>query len=487
MSEKLMPDIRQEFLVKCAEQSIELMNIGVEPNAALAKVAKDAELNSKEVALVSHAINNSKTLSVLANSDSKDKDKPFSLTNAELVNQNLYAADPMVDSEADKAETAANKEADKPVGQILSKNKKEAAELSRVEQDSYLDVDPVDHAAAFRTATGTDPVTHLAIKVAATIDHETGEASFTVENEASREAHNPYHKLAGIRIQAEEASVIYTRARQDAMDGIDKLAHEFRRMDAPAFDRVEVAALLSGVDPQTPEIIYEMAELARVGHKRAGVIKTAGEFTMSQREASLSNVMRGIDEAWVKAANALAVKNILLDAHEAVSQKIAAHLEKVSAAKSDKPEKESGGIAPHLKDVGDQAMRLSVGLGSVPEQLSGADFHGKSKAVDLIQAASGDYGDGPEYDQPNKTPMGLDFRQEMNGADTRGKIDSLLQDEFIRHHPIQDVVSAYNRALSVSPNLGHAELSSLVKQDLAAGGAVPLDTLLRTSTSHPAV
>ncbi len=486
MSNKLMSDERQEFLVKCAEQTIELMNIGVTPNAALTKVAKDAELNSKEVALVSHAINNSKTLSVLATSEDKDKDKPFTITNAELVNQNLYDADPKVDAAASKDEKAADKEADKPVGQQF-KNKKEAAALSCQEASSYLDADPVDHASAFRAAVGTDEVVHRSMKCAAVIDHETGEASFTIENEDARETHNPYHKLASIRIQAEEASLLYTHARQQAMDGIDKLANEFRRMDSPAFDRVETAAILAGVDPQTPEIIYEMAELSKLGHKRAGVVKTAGEFRMSQREATLSNVMCDINEAWIKAANALTVKHILDEAHQVVSQKIAQYLEKVSAAKSDKPDKEPSGITPHLKDVGDQATRLSVGLSSVPEQLSGADFHGKSKAIDLLQSASGDYGDGPEYEQPNKTPNGVEFRQELNGVDTRGKIDNLLQDEFIRQHPIQDVVSAYNRALSVNPNLGHAELSSLVKQDLAAGGAVPLDTLLRTSTSHPSV
>ena len=82
---------------------IDLMNIGSEPNSALRHVKKAFELNDNEVTLVSHAVNNSKQLSHLQNSDSKDKDKPFPLTSAEQVTGANSKADMDVSSDQSKA------------------------------------------------------------------------------------------------------------------------------------------------------------------------------------------------------------------------------------------------------------------------------------------------------------------------------------------------------------------------------------------------
>jgi len=67
MSEKLMSDERHEHLLKSAEETVGLMNIGIDPNAALAKVAEDKNLNDHEVDVVAHAVNNSKQLAYLQN------------------------------------------------------------------------------------------------------------------------------------------------------------------------------------------------------------------------------------------------------------------------------------------------------------------------------------------------------------------------------------------------------------------------------------
>jgi len=46
------------------------------------------------------------------------------------------------------------------------------------------------------------------------------------------------------------------------------------------------------------------------------------------------------------------------------------------------------------------------------------------------------------------------------------------------------VVDSYNRAMSVNPRFGEAELTSYIRSDLATEGGVPLDLQLRATKSH---
>jgi hypothetical protein len=500
-----MTDARQEFLIKAAEDTIGLMNVGVDPNAALAKVAKDSELNSKEVALVSHAINNSKTISHLTGSKPEDKEKPFTLTNADVVNRNLYEADPLTETAAKAKAKSLDKVEDEKAGQSLKPaNKKEAGARSRIETRSYHDVEPEDQTELLYRAFGRDTVLHITQKVACSLEGDSLTPTLTVTKTHVPDGFTAlYHqsechldKLSSIRIQIEEAGVIATRARDQVDTELTKLAHEMRRLDAPRFDRVEQCARLNGCSDLALDLGFEMSKAAKFGHARATEIKTAGVMLFSPREYAVATLLCDADRQIKVATDAMAAKSILIEAHEDLRVKI----EKL-AAKADGGGDKSGGkgsgkggdgvagATSLVQDTGKQLTNLST-LGDMGDKLTGAHYFDSHKNThDLLNSVTErSVGEKPmSYEAPDKSPFDVGFRQNLNNVDSRARIERLMQDDFVGHHPIQDVVGAYNRSLSTNPNLGDAELSGLVKQDLAAGGTVPLDTLLRTRESQEPV
>jgi hypothetical protein len=438
-----MPDDRHDHLYKCAEQVIGLMNAGAKPDAALSKVAHDGGLNPKEVTLVSHAVNNSKTLSHLTNSKADEKGGPFLLTNAEVVNQQLNDSDQVVPGKEKDVEKERKSDLEK---------KKEAAAWSNQDLNVYLDAPVVDNASVFSQACGiAEPF--CAIKAASVKVASDGSVEFT----PGRDAHQ---KIGRIRHMADDARTEFIRARDLAVQSIEKLAGEFRRTDAPKFARIEQLCAHEGCADSTLEVIFDQADLAKYGHKRAEGEKLAGVLEINRREAQLVR-------------ETLHVESLLKSAAD--------HL--VQARYYDE---RYGEIETQLSKLATPSMaaQLADDLVAIPGAVTGTSGSGGAAgqgAVDFYGSVAGNTpGEkAPEYKQPNQTPISLHTRQEIANTAGRGQIESLLGDEYIGKHPIQNVVQAFNRARSTNPNLGDAELQSLVRQDLASEGGVPIDTLLR--------
>lgn len=439
MTLKLMSDDRHEYLVKCAEQVIGLMNGGAKPNSALSKVARDAGLNAKEVTLVSHAVNNSKTLSHLANSKADDKGKPFPLTNAEVVNQQLNDHDPVVPSEKKDLETERKGDLEK---------KKEAALRTYEDDATYLDAPVVDHAAVFRQACGMDDMPRLGAKIAQVVIKQDGVIDF-------EDGQDAIVKIGAIKTRAEESRLESTRQRDLAVQVIEKLAGEFRLLDASRFDRIEKIAAHKGCGDETLALIFDLTDIEKLGHCRATGEKLAGLVEVTAREDRLAGLTLQVESLIKAAADAQVDARYFSSVYRELETEL-------------------------LKHGTSMAAQLADDLVAIPGDMMGGAANRKD-VVDLYGTAAGSTPaeKGPAFKEEDQTPLSLHTRQDVANVTGRGQIEKLLGDEYIGKHPIQNVVEAFNRARSVNPNLGDAELSNLVRQDLASEGGVPLDTLLR--------
>lgn len=428
-----MSDARQDALIKCAERTIELMNAGVHPDAALLKVAKDEQLNDKEVVLVSAAVNNSKAVSQLVNAEKpEDKEKPFLLTNAEVVNQNLYESQPTVG---------------KGEKQLAAENKKEAAARSNIEDGYYLDDSEPATAANLDAFFGVDTARPQAKVAALTVSDD-----LAVEVTSGLFARA---KLAAVKRAAADASEAATAAADAANVAYGKVATLMRRADAPRWGEVEKIARVLGADEDTLDYVFNLAKLASFGHTRDNT-KVAGVVECTRAVKEVADLTLQAESFDKRAAACLDVVHHLLSEYDRAEAKLAGE----------------DGAAEAVNHV-------STELGELPDKLTGAAFH-NSKAVDLLGAAADSAGEAPQFDA-NHPPLGAGTRQEAANIGGRTAIEKMMADDFIGHHPITDVVAAFNRASSANPNLGEAELHALVKQDLASGGNVPLDTLSRVA------
>ncbi len=445
MSLQPMSDDRQQHLIKCAQKVIELMNISVKPDAALVKVAKDEDLNSNEVALVSHAVNNSKTLSHLAGSAPEDKGAPFTLTNAELANAQLNDSHPASEAKQDGVEKEAKK---------TEAWKKEAAASSLYEYSSYLDIDQEDHRPMARTAFGVEAPALPQAKLASVGLDDDLQVQF-------EDGVDSLKKIAKLARQAEAARTEASYERDCGLNILSKLAVELRRTDAPRWDRIEKLAVAKGIGSDTLDLIYGGCALEGIGCKRAGTEKLAGYVEASAREMVLVAAALQLESHIKRAGACSATQDLLQDRHD----ELEARLMKVSGT----------------FDV------INSEVSALPDKLTGAAYAGPSKTVELLGSAAGnmrsDGDEGSGYDKGDNTPLSLDARQNLTNVGGRQQIESLLGDEFIGKHPIPNVVDAFNRAMKTNPNLGEAELTQLVRQDLAGDGA-PLDTLLRVGESR---
>jgi hypothetical protein len=441
-----MSDDRQQHLVKCAEDVIGLMNVGVKPDAALLKVAKDEALNTNEVTLVSRAINNSKTLSHLASAKADEKGAPFTLTNAELVNQQLNDKDPVVPGKEKSLESERKSDLDK---------KKEAAASSLFDDGFYLDPVQDDHAAKFREACGkADQLQQR--KVASVVIDEDLSVSFENGEDATA-------KLAHLKSQADQARTNYAKAHETAIVAVEKFASAFLVPAAPNFARIEKLAQYHGCAQEILDTAYALAGLDRWKVKRASGEKLAGLIEASPVETELVDVALRAETLLKEAASWLALKEHLTEAHD----EILAGLKKQAEA-----------------DLSSSVERASKDISELPDAVMGHGVDRKGIS-DLLGSAAGSSPaeTAPSFNEPDKTPLPINSRQELANTDGRLSIEHLLGDPYIGAHPLQNVVAAFNRAQSVNPGLGQSELASLVRQDLASEGGVPLDTLLRTRDS----
>jgi hypothetical protein len=459
-AEALMEDRRREELVKVASDCIELMNVGVDGDVALAKLAADNMMNDHEVELVAHAVNNSKQLAHLQTSKPEDREKPFPLINVDSVkdiksqplqpetNADVNTGD-RYGSQEEMGDTTADKQSAPDAVQINKKILKDAAASTYVEKGDYrLRKAAEDRVGILREAWGIQEVA--------------GRQTTPV---------NPYLKLAAFDVCIDEARTRAAGARNGCLSLLNKIAGELRRIDAPPFDRIEKAAHAEGVTPQLMDIIYEAAHLDT---ERPDLTKVAADenFYVNEREYDIVKDCVRADTMFKEAANAKAAQGALIGKKKVAASAI--------GGKKEPKDQEPSLMAPvpATFDVKADLGEIGKEIAEAPAAFGGLTSERVSEAAGLEPDASA------REIRDVRELISDESKSELQDMEVRSTIEELMQDEYIGGHTLPEVVEAYNAAMSVNPNFGTAELVSYVRQHLATQGAVPLDLQLRAATAH---
>ncbi len=440
-----MNDSRQNQLMKAAEVVVCLINAQVDPSVALRKVAADNNMNSKEVDLVSAAVNNSQVISHLETSKPEDKHAPFVITNADEV----------VDKEHpdDKDTIGQEQEEDKDAGRDATEIKdvitKEALSRSFIDNTDYRKVKS---------------------------DIATLRAEWDVRDTklAAWQDPTPMNKLRKYKHIVNEAKLAYTVNRDSALDKIASLASKFTFVVKPDFALMEKAALAEGVTPEILDIVYEAGNLSK--HKIArNQTKTAGEtIYVTKPVMDLVKNLKEIDKLWKMASDSWIAYEKAIEVHNEREENLLP-ITKVAADK----EKDHGSLFGNSLDLGHVASQAGEHMGAFPEEYTGLNNSGSDTIGNLGHIMNVTKGEG----EPSNT-LEYNVQQPIKNMGTRKTIESLMADKYIGGHSLPEVVEAYNRAMSVNPKFGLAELQSYLRQDLASAGAVPLDLQIRASKSH---
>lgn len=495
MSLELMGPRRHAILIRAAEACVDGMNDGAAPNAALRKAAQEFDLNAKEVALVSHAVNNSRTLSHLANSESESKADPFPLTNADEVTQELF---PEPDAE-DKKPANGTKPGDCP--DVESPNKLPGAKKTASENSGKADVEGVDEsykedgdfkdvisdadaksedAELFKTARevfGSDPMAlrRGRIKIACDINGVGVSADFGMEAtrirealdsglhgiDCSRLADNPFIKLQNLKAAAEAARTKFSEHRDAAFVKLARIVESFARIDSPAFSRVETLAKRAGVDPATLDVIWVTGDLGNRGHHRATpAMKIAGDViaTCTPQEKAVVDSVSTLETLWKHASHCLAAKN-------EVDRRLAEAEPRLAKIAED-----AGG---YVKNITDTATSLPQ------DAMGGEDIY------TVVGGALGNRGtDSPDYGAQSKSPLSAGGQQRIKNTGAAISLASLMDDPYISQRPIPETVKAFNAVMATNPDADAAMVRRLVKDQLASGGDLDTDVLLRLQKHH---
>lgn len=442
MTIKLMTDERQGQLLKAAEETIGLMNIGVDANAAMAKVAADNLMNDQEVDLVSHAVNNSRQLALLQTAKPEDREKAFALVEP----QRVKAIKPQPETNADTSTELRYGLDDAPASTTVAKiDAPDAVGIGQKvqKQANYHGRRSIDHAAILREGWALGEIPKFAEHV-------------TEHIWADEQRHQ--HKLAQVR---EHAQVM-----QDAIyNELDQLNRVFRSPASPKFALFEQAARHSGVDPAFIDLVYDAGDLELLNVKRASTWIEPGEILDVPRE--IMDALGSIDR----------IVNFTKAAGEALAE---VDLLKAKYAAEDNRSKGGGQSAGRSGIFGD--VKLAP-LDIEPTTLSSAEQSvlgvSETPATD-VQAFLGTT--PPEGAGERRGLMDMlpgSSRQMVGEAGEQMRLKRLLQDKYVGGHSLPEVVDAYNAALAVNPNFGDAELVSYVRQHLGTKGGVPLDLQIR--------
>lgn len=460
MPDQLMSEQRQQDLMKVAEETIGLMNIGVDGEAALRKLSEDKLLNDHEVELVAHAVNNSKQLHHLQTAAPEDREKTFEVINAKNITKKDERPQPATNAEGNSGDRYAPQETmgdstaqkqDAPDAPEIHKELLDKAAESHQEYGDYRKkATTVDYAAILRDGWG---LAQKQSKVAEYIDP------------------NPYAKLGHTQIAIEEARLRESQCTYEALGTIQKVAERFRHVGAPAFEHIEKIATQLGVATETMDLIYRAGALDKFGEKRATHTKVASRMYVSQSDNDLAELCVHADTMWKTAANAAVEMRQAEEAHKKVAQRVAA-------------------LAGSMMDPADN-MRFDLNPSSLEQPLARApqDYSGlgetREEQVTTLSDALGS-GGGADAGELKSFEEGipLDVRQGLRNTDTRAAIEGLMEDDFIGGHSLPDVIEAYNAAMSVNPAFGRAQLVSYMRQHLATEGGVPLDLQMRASKQY---
>jgi len=450
MTEQLMSSARQDQLMKAAEETVGLMNVGVEPNAALSKIAKDNDMNDHEVEVVAHAVNNGRQLAHIQNSPEDDREKEFPLIDPEKVRphgdtQPATNADQNTGYRYGVQETPGEDteaKMDAPDADEIQEDLRKSASNSYLEQGDYrLREEQPDYAGQLREGWGlSEPQQKVAEYVNPT----------------------PFAKLSHYRIGIEEANLRYLKRVDDCMGEMQKVANGMRRLDAPKWAEVEKTAAAMGAEKATLDMIFATCDIEKFGEQRADLsVKTASRIYALPKVYELAEHCVRADTLWKEAADVHTARGILQ--------------EQQSAAENALFPKEAAGSPYSNSPLGVQT-NVSASLGEFAEPIEKAPEEFTGLTPDVLQHAIG--GGAPEGEGGPQAP-GYDFRQEMRNIDARSSIENLMQDDYISGHSTPEVIDAYNAAMSVNPDFGRAEMISYVRQHLATEGSVPLDLQIR--------
>jgi hypothetical protein len=221
---------------------------------------------------------------------------------------------------------------------------------------------------------------------------------------------------------------------------------------------------MSGVSPETVDLVYAYGNLDRVNTKRANLQEKTARVHVTPRMMTIVEHCVRADTLWKEAADYLAAKTILESRYADAQAKLAGGLDWAMG------KNEQVKLDGSLEGVG-------TALGTAPQSILGLGADPNAVVMNAAGLAK------PEGFEAN--PM-LDktMRQDLANVDARGKLETLMQDHYISGHPLPEVIDAYNAAMSVNPQFGQAELTSYMRQHLASKGAVPLDLQVRASGGH---
>jgi hypothetical protein len=431
MTLEFMSDKRHDQLMKAGEDCIEMMNIGVHPDSALKKVAEDCCMTDKEVTLVSAAVNNSKQLAHLQTADAADKDKPFTLTNAESVIGARSKAD--LDTLADSSEA----KQDQPDAVEIAK-KIAAANETYVEKRNY--------------------------RKSASDDLDIIREAWGVKAEARPVCNdkNPYHEAGQWKVAAEQASEEATKARDEAYSCLDKVASAFTRLDAPSWAEFEKVAQNLEIEPLIVDAVYELAGLECPRHAKVA----SGRLFIDRKMSNLVELVKTANKAMQASSDWLAVKELNL-------AKVAQLHSKLAGDKG-----EGGGASRFLAPLAVGSAVGSALKGTQDSLADVVDMGGEAK--DVFSATGGIDAVIPA----SEASLDQSSRQSITNSHSKATVEKLLKDTYIGKHDLPDIVEAYNKAMSVNPRFGDAEVAAFVRQDLATKGAIPLDLMIRASQAH---
>lgn len=465
MPDKLMSTERQAQLYKAAESTINLMNIGVEGNAALAKVAEDSGMNDNEVKLVAHAVNNSRQLAHLQSSDTDSKEDAFPLVDPDKVRphgelQPATNADPNTGdrygSQEEPSNSADQKFHENDALDTKEEMDKQASASYEEDGDYRLKADTPDYLSELRTGWA--------------IDKTAGELPVSVGSD-------PFRKISKYRIAIEEAECAYQKKMGECYSTIETVAGELRRTDAPAWEGIEKAAFSMGADKQTLGIIYGVSDVEKFGGKRADLTKVGSDRQfVDDRTYQLAQLCVHANTLWKEASDVRAAGQEMRRRYKEAEAKLL----KVSNAGGNKPREpnkphdpfESGHVSGRV-DSGKMLSELGSEIDKTMDMLP----------EDTIQSAVMDVGTaGPEKSLEEVLP--IEMRQSMADLDSRVELKEIMKDPGIKGANPLDVIEAYDQVKGLNPNLAKSEIISFIRQHLATDGGVPLDLQLRASRAH---
>ncbi len=427
----LMSEDRQRHLLKCAGETIDLVNGGCDPTRALTKVAEEGALNGHEIDRVSTKINQALTLAHIQNAPEKERAGVFPLTNADSVRAELFGKKQVQSGGASRAE-------DQPDAPSSDEKIPEPPKMAS-QADYQVGGD-------FRFA----PVVKVLPRFV-----KTASELPTLERAP--------------RVQP--AKTAYENAREDLvrqeihLDSlVDAAIRPFLGTYGPSFAATEKAAHEMGCSEDVAELLFETGKLTHNGHYRAAnsPVKIAHE----SREYAQSFL--AVEEAIGKLAHAQVVREECLAKYRDAQEALSSWHDKVAAEAPPVVQLGFDGAAEQTRGILDSAMGTDNQEGGIEGTIQDA-FGGPA---------------GMPSERPEKTLAEKDIEQSSRNTSLRSTLLNAMQDPYVSGHGVPKVIDAINRANGLQPNLSEAELLSYIRQDLATEGGVPLDLQLRAVQAH---